>query len=60
MAFRAVFRVADGTGWEFVVQFLNGGILEVCACCGHCIQCTQTEAMFVFGRSVGGVGTNMA
>jgi hypothetical protein len=60
MAFRAVFRVADGTGWEFVVQFLTGGILEVWACCGHCIQCTQTEAMVVVGWAVGGVVKNMA
>jgi len=37
MAFRAVFRVADGTGWEFVMQFSTGGIQEVCACRGRCI-----------------------
>ena len=37
MAFRAVFRVAYGTGWEFVVQFLTGGIREVCACRGRCV-----------------------
>jgi len=59
MTFRAVFRVADSRGGKFVVQFLTGGIREVCACCGQCIQCTQTEAVVVVGWAVGGVDSNM-
>ena len=57
---RAVFRFADGTGWEFVVPFLTGDIWEKCACGGHCIQCTQTGAMVAVGWAVDELGNDMA